>query len=258
MAVGYNRVGEEVAKALDRLEETLERVMKEAITQRLGGRLHPVEIARKLAQAMEANQSITAQRILVPNLYRVTLNPTDQEALGPFRMTLEREFAAYLAQAMEEGGFSAVAYPQVEFLAAQDVPRRRVRVQAEIQEGQPGGQPAHEAGQTVRLEMPGPGILAGRAWFVLPGSAGRELTCPLGRLPFSLGRALDNDLVLEGRGVSRHHAQVRALHSRPYLLDLGSSNGTFLNGRRVTETLLKDGDTIALGPVRLLFRWEAE
>ncbi len=247
-----------MAKALDRLEETLERVMKETITQRLGGRLHPVEIARKLAQAMDSNQTITAQRILVPNLYRVILNPAELEALEPFRMTLEREFASYLSQSMEEGGFSSVAYPRVQFLPDEDVPRRRVRVHAEILESTHQDQPAHEEGQTVRLELPAAGALAGRAWITLPASGGKELACPVRRLPFSMGRALDNDLVLEGRAVSRHHAQLRALHGRPHLLDIGSTNGTFLNGRRVTEAILKDGDTISLGAVRLLFCWEAE
>lgn len=243
-------------KALDRLEETLERVMKEAITQRLGGRLHPVEIARKLAQVMDANQTITAQRVLVPNLYTVRLNPTDLEALEPFRTTLERELASYLAQSMEEGGYSAVAYPRVQLLPGEEVPHRRVRVQGQIAEGNTEAQAEEQAGLTVRLQVPDGSTLPGRAWLVLSALGGKQLTQPVERLPFSIGRALDNDLVLEGRGVSRHHAQLRALHGRPYLVDLGTTNGTFLNGRRVTETLLKDGDGISLGPARLLFRWE--
>ncbi|MDP2727434.1 MAG: DUF3662 and FHA domain-containing protein [Dehalococcoidia bacterium] len=245
-----------MAKALDRLEETLERVMKETITQRLGGRLHPVEIARKLAQAMDANQTITAQRILVPNFYVVHLNPADLATLEPFRATLERELAAYLSQAMDEGDLSAVSYPHVDLLADEGVPRRKIRVQAQIVEGKTAPSLDQQAGHTVRLESPAASGLPGRARLVLPASEGKELVYPVGKLPFSLGRALDNDLILEGRGVSRYHAQIRVLYGRPYLVDLGSTNGTSVNGRNVSETILKDGDIISLGPVRLFFRLE--
>lgn len=245
-----------MAKALDRLEETLERVMKDSITQRLGGRLHPVEIARKLVHAVDANQTITAQRILAPNIFTVYLNPADLETLQPIQMTLEREFATYLAQTIEEGGLSAVGYPRVELMAAGDVPRRKVRVVSRIAEGQPAEETAQEPDNTVRLQLPLARTMVGRAWFSIPGPEGRELTCSIKRLPFSIGRALDNDLVLEGRAISRHHAQLQLVQGRPCLLDLGSSNGTLLNGRRITETVLKDGDAVSLGLERLIFRWE--
>lgn len=241
-------------KALDRLEETIERVMKDAITQRLGGRLHPVEIARKLSQAMDANQTITAQRVLVPNLYTVRLNPDDLSALDPFRSTLEREMASYLAQSMEEGGLSAVAYPRVMLGADPDVPRRKIRVQARIAEDDQPAPLDVQADQTVRLKVPPAEAPTGKAWLVSSGPAGKELNHPIRRLPFSLGRALDNDLVLEGRAISRHHAQIRAVHGRLYLMDMSSTNGTYLNGQRVTENILKDGDAISLGAVHLVFR----
>jgi len=243
-----------MAKPLDRLEETIERVMKDAITQRLGGRLHPIEIARKLSQAMDANQTITAQRVLVPNLYAVHLNPGDVQALEPFRATLEREMASYLAQAMEEEGFSTVAYPRVILMEDPAIPRRKVVVDARIAEGDHAPSPEEQHGNTVRLQILTAETLAGEAWLVSSGPAGKELAHPIAHLPFSLGRALDNDVVLEGRGMSRHHAQIRAVHGHFYLMDLSSTNGTYLNGRRVAESILKHGDIITLGPVQFVFR----
>jgi hypothetical protein len=72
----------------------------------------------------------------------------------------------------------------------------------------------------------------------------------------SLGRASSNDVVLPDQKVSRRHALVQAQKQHEFwLMDLGSSNGTYVNGRRVTKpVLLRDQDCVEVGPFRLLFR----
>ena len=69
-----------------------------------------------------------------------------------------------------------------------------------------------------------------------------------------LGRAADNDLVVAHPSVSAHHAELHFDGEQFLLRDLSSSNGTFVNGERVTSTTLQDGDLIHLGPVALEFR----
>lgn len=243
-----------MSKALDRLEAALERVMKDAVTQRLAGRLQPVEIARKLAQAMGDNQTITARRVIVPNLYVAHLSPGDSQGLEPFRSTLQHELASYLAQTMEESGWSTVAYPRVILMEDPAVPRRKVVVEARIAESEQAISLEEQAGQTMRLQVTPVQSVAGKSWLLTTGPGGRELAHPVTHLPFSLGRALDNDIVLEGPGISRHHAQLRAVKHRLYIVDLSSTNGTFLNGRPVSENLLKDGDAISIGTARIVLR----
>ncbi|HTY56871.1 MAG TPA: FHA domain-containing protein [Candidatus Binataceae bacterium] len=68
-----------------------------------------------------------------------------------------------------------------------------------------------------------------------------------------LGRALDNDLVLEDASVSRHHASISASNGAFHLKDLGSQNGTYVRGERITEAMLADGDAIRLGDAQLTF-----
>lgn len=71
----------------------------------------------------------------------------------------------------------------------------------------------------------------------------------------SLGRAPDNDIVLESSGVSRHHARIAWTDSEYVLEDLGSANGTWVNGKRLSErSRLVDGDSVAFGDVSLTFR----
>jgi hypothetical protein len=68
-----------------------------------------------------------------------------------------------------------------------------------------------------------------------------------------LGRAEENDICLQNRGISRHHAVITATVQGYVLRDLGSQNGTVVNGERIAERTLADGDQIALGDGRLRF-----
>ena len=63
----------------------------------------------------------------------------------------------------------------------------------------------------------------------------------------TVGRAVDNDLVLRDERVSRHHGRIAGRRGTLVFTDLGSTNGTEVNGHRVTEVVLGAGDTIRLG-----------
>jgi len=87
-----------------------------------------------------------------------------------------------------------------------------------------------------------------------------SLTDPTGREHFlrgettTIGRALENDIVITSKRVSREHACVRREGWRAILQDLGSTNGTFLNDERILKSIeLHDGDRIQIGDVALLF-----
>ena len=89
------------------------------------------------------------------------------------------------------------------------------------------------------------------AWLEKPGGDHVQIkgTCPIGRAP-------TNEVVLRDEKVSRRHAFVQAQESHEFcLVDLGSSNASYLNSRRVTQrTRLRDGDQVSIGSARLLFR----
>lgn len=87
-------------------------------------------------------------------------------------------------------------------------------------------------------------------------SSRREIL--LGRVLLSIGRDPSNDLVLPDAMVSRRHAVIECRGNQYFLRDCNSSNGSVVNGDRVSERSLRDGDLVALGTVRLLFREELE
>ncbi|MCK6530898.1 FHA domain-containing protein [Myxococcota bacterium] len=85
---------------------------------------------------------------------------------------------------------------------------------------------------------------------------GTTSTCPLDELPLRVGRHSENGLVLRDAGVSKWHCEVIRSGGIPWLRDLGSTNGTFVNGRRVGTASLNHGDEVLVGPFRLDFRNE--
>jgi pSer/pThr/pTyr-binding forkhead associated (FHA) protein len=76
---------------------------------------------------------------------------------------------------------------------------------------------------------------------------------PLVKAVINIGRRLENDLVIDDPRVSRVHAQLRAVDGHYVLCDLSSTGGTFVNGNRVSETIIYPNDIISLGGIKLSF-----
>jgi len=83
-----------------------------------------------------------------------------------------------------------------------------------------------------------------------PGRDGERIReIPIGRDEFLIGRGSDCDLCVHDNAISRHHCQIRVHDQEATIADLGSSNGTFVNGTRVlSQTALHTGDEIQVGP----------
>jgi len=214
--------------------------------------VQPAEIAKRLERAMEAQQTISVRRVIVPNVYRAFLNPQDLAAFGPIRAEMEREMATYLAELAQERGFTMLEHPRVELADDSDVPRRGIQVVAETISTAP---PANAGGHT-QIFQPPTGAAAPaqpRARLLLATPSGTHVI-PLESTPLTIGRGLNNDIILEDTRVSRHHAQLRYRARRFWIADLGSTNGTYVNDEQVAERSLRDGDTISLGGLELIFK----
>ena len=90
------------------------------------------------------------------------------------------------------------------------------------------------------------------AFFVIEGVK----IYPLVKAIITIGRSLENDLVIDDLRVSRTHAQLRAISGQYVIFDLKSTGGTFINGHRITQAILYPHDTISLGDVTLTFNQE--
>lgn len=232
---------------LSRLEQVIERFVEGGAFRVFGGQLQPVEIAKRLVRAMESRREVGLNGPIVPNVYNVHLSPTDYDRFAPRRGSLEWELSDYLIEAAAKRGIRLDRRPQVRLSANDRLGRHQIEVAAGYADEPPVSYAAEvESGETARLQAVAPPKPVLR----LLRPDGGEVA-GVDRYPYSIGRGSDNDLVINDRRVSRHHAQVRDLDGRLFLIDLESTNGTFLNGRPVRQTALTGDGVISLGGYEL-------
>ncbi|MCR4405714.1 MAG: FHA domain-containing protein [Anaerolineae bacterium] len=249
---------------LSRFEALAETLVEGAFARLLHSRLQPVEVAQHIARAMEDGQIIGPEGgVWAPNHYWVFLNPADHAALHGLQPSLETELANYVVDLARRGGVALHTRPVVQIRPSEEVPPHRVQVEARFLAGEQAV--SVEPGMTQELPI------AQRAAVVpqsspAPAEKPQPPHCTLHyagcRIPIteplvSLGRSLDNDIIVSEPQVSRRHAQLRRRYGRYTLYDLGSSGGTTVNGQPVQECALADGDVIALAGVELVFEAKA-
>lgn len=237
--------------ALSRFEQFMENLVEGSVARVFRSPVQPAEIAKRLERAMESQQTISVRRVIVPNIYRVFLNPQDFAAFQPFREDLEREMGTYLSELAAERNFSMLEHPRVELAEESSVPRRSIQVTAETSVSSAEGSTQVMSGTAVMSAAQTQSN--SRALLLLETSKGMH-PIPLEMTLLKVGRGLDNDVVLEDARISRYHVQLRYKTRRFWITDLGSTNGTFVNGERISESSLKNGDVVSLGGVELIFR----
>ena len=208
------------------------------------GGVQLVEIAKQVAGAMESQCEISADGLMVPNIYDVWLSPGVYARLAGQRTALESALADYLVQAAGETGLRLDRRPRVRLAPAIGLGRHQVTVEARHESSTTKRRAADEP--TARLLI-GSGLSprsAPEIWLVDPHSGGMVV---VDHFPFALGRSLDNEFTIDDRRVSRHHAVIKEINGYAVLVDLDSSNGTFVNGQPIGQRTLADGDIISLG-----------
>ena len=237
---------------IDHFEALAEQLVEGAFERLFRPRLHPSEVARRLARAMENGRVSDGDgRVLLPNQYWVFLNPEDFVALDAGGEALRAELARYLQRLAAERGGRFGGRLRVTLHPIMDLGVGHLDVRA-AHGSEPG---AVDETQSVKV-VNHSAADAGR-WALRLG--GRVF--PLGEPVVRLGRALSNDVILVDRRVSRRHAQLRWRAGNYYLSDMRSRSGTTLNDRPVRygeELPLTGGDVISLAGVNLTVQKESE
>jgi hypothetical protein len=237
---------------LDHFEALAEQLVEGTFERLFRPRLHPSEVARRLARAMEDGQ-ITGDdsRVMVPNRYWVFLNPDDFAALDASGEALHAELFRYLQRLAEERGARFAHRLSVALQAVAGLGAGQLDVRAGY------GTESDGVTDTQRVQVTSRPAADARRWSLHLG--GRVY--PLGEPVVRLGRALDSDVILEDRRVSRRHAELRWRAGRYHLSDLGSRGGTGHNGQSLRhggEIPLAAGDVISLAGLTLAVEVEAD
>lgn len=231
--------------AMQRFEERLEHLITGAFARVFRSAVQPVEIAAALQREMDNSaQILSRDRRLAPNTFGVELAAPDHDQLAPYGGTLTSELLEMLRQYAEEQHYVFAGPVTITFSRSEELGtgRFRVRSAALAQVTPPPGQPNTDS--AVR-----------RAPAVLEVNGQLH---PLEAPGLVVGRGSDADLRINDPGVSRKHAEFRVFSSGQLiqinLVDLGSTNGTSVNGRRVQQVEINDGDEVQVGSTKIVVR----
>jgi len=236
-----------MANPLRDFERSLERLFEGGFARAFKTRLHPRAIATELRKEMDASRLADIGGVLVHNEFTVEVSPGDFAELETARQKLERELADFLAAHAREFGYRLAGPATVELKAATGASAPAggaFRVASRLAEGT-----APPAGHTAVMTAAELATGSKQAGFLVV--EGKRIL--LDRAVTVIGRSLQSDIPVGDPAASRAHAELRRVGDNYYLFDSESTNGTFLNGERVEEAVLAEGDVILIGETELRF-----
>ncbi|HEX6476713.1 MAG TPA: DUF3662 and FHA domain-containing protein, partial [Acidimicrobiales bacterium] len=193
---------------LQQFEQRLERLVEGAFAKAFRSGLQPVEIARRLTREMDLHRTVGPRGVIAPNVFEVALAPSDIERFESFADALVGELADAAREHARTERYNFLGPVEVSLKPDQAVNPSSCVVSSEVKGG-PGGGPA--------------------ASLVLPD--GRRVT--MDEEPLVIGRMPECSVVVEDANVSRRHAELRRDGPDVVVVDLGSTNGTRVNGAQV-------------------------
>lgn len=212
-----------------KIEQLCASLIERAFAKTFPSDLEPAQIARKLVATMEAQTRDDDGRLRAPGSYAVYVSPADFDRLREHQAYLERAWAKLLRDLAAKVGVEfEEGKARVTMSARETVPLGAIEIDA-------GGKPRARNFRMLTVEGVPPGAV-----YAVEGTS-------------RIGRSEESDIVLNDPSVSRTHAVVEIAAGRATLRDLDSTNGTFLNGRRIRAETLRDGDEVQLGNTRLRF-----
>ena len=210
--------------------------------------LRPVELAEALQEYLAEQQSVTDDGVLVPNVFRIALGTADHARLGRHGVSLPRGLGTVVAETAAERGWTLVGPVKVRVERDDLVPTGTFRLTGHVEEVEGWGPaPAPAAGPDDGAGTPDGGVTDPTLEVRSGVDAGGRLVLDGGRVVAGRGTACD--LVVRDTTVSREHAAFVRRGDAWWVIDLGSTNGTRVNGVRAAEHPIAAGDRIELGDV---------
>jgi hypothetical protein len=187
------------------------------------GPMQPIEISHRMLREMDLGRRVGVRGLIAPNHFAVSVSREDLDRFEGFTDALVHELAESARQHASNEGYTFAGPVEVELFESKRLKAGRVDIVASFFEGD------------VRPSL------------VLPDGTALSIT----GTPLVIGRLPECAVVLGDTNISRRHAQVAMDDGAVVVSDLGSTNGTFVNGRRITRATVRPGDEITVGTSRL-------
>jgi hypothetical protein len=250
------------------IESKLESLFEGVFGRAFRTNVQPVELARKLVKEMDDHRSVSVSRVYVPNEYTIFLSPADREQFSSFEDSLREELQDYLAEHARRERYMLLTPPQVKLESDADldigvfgIATRLVRGAKPVPAGAPPEQAAPGETMVYKPAQPLVDDGDGHAPETVPVRPSAALTIAGRRHELEtertvIGRSKDCDIQITDPNVSRRHAEVRRDGASYVLVDLDSTNGVEVAGKRVKRLDLHDGSRFTVGSTEVVFSEE--
>jgi hypothetical protein len=243
---------------LREFERRLESMVEGFFAKAFRSGLQPVELGKRALREMEAGHTIGVRDLWAPNRYTFWLSSDDREHFAQAENALAAELRQLVREGATERGWKLVGPAEVLFDTDPQLGRGEFRCEAALAEGP--DRPMTGDLQRAGAEQQGGESAAQPATAGAPGvlylieNGAPTQSFMLDKDVVTIGRLKDSDVNLADPGASRRHAEIRRTGDGYVLADSGSTNGTMVNERTVSEHSLEDGDRITIGRTVLEFR----
>ncbi|HWE81690.1 MAG TPA: DUF3662 and FHA domain-containing protein [Gaiellaceae bacterium] len=248
------------------IESKLEALFEGVFGRAFRSNVQPVEIARKLVKEMDDHRSVSVSRVYVPNEYSVYLAPGDRSQFSDYEPQLCEELQDYLAEHARRERYVLLTNPKVKLETDDDLDVGEFGIATRLVRGPRTAKAAPKTepvGETV-IYKPEPNLqpdpddtdedAVEHEVAALEFAGERH---ELGNHPMVIGRSKDCDIRVVDPNVSRRHAEVRPTADGYTVVDLDSTNGIEVNGKRLKELVLSDGTKFTLGSTEIAYSLEA-
>lgn len=206
--------------------------------------VQPVELAKRILKEQDAWKTVGVNEVWAPNRFVFRLAEEDLERFRQAEAALLKELRNVVRDNAAERGWGLVGPPQVQLVADSSLKRGDLTCAASLAGGEPSAD-ADKGGGLAPVRRVHPSLVV--------HEKDERRTVEIDKEVVTIGRLPECDVVLRDPGASRRHAQIRSTEGALVLVDLGSTNGTRLNGQTVQTRELSDGDHITIGTTLLEF-----
>jgi len=251
------------------IEHKLEALFEGVFGRAFRTNVQPVELARKLTKEMDDHRNVSVSRVYVPNEYTVYLSPEDRAQFSSYETSLLDELQQYLIEHARRESYALLSSPRVLMETDDDLhvgefgiatrmvqpERRAARAGEPAAQAEPGHTMVYRPRSPQATQAVSPEELGVEA---APAAISwDEERRVIDRRRLVIGRSRDCDVQLADPNVSRRHAELRQEGASYWIVDLDSTNGVEVNGRRLKRAKLEDGDRVTLGSTDIVFHREA-
>tara|TARA_B100000214_G_C23959730_1_gene624625 strand:+ start:420 stop:1079 length:660 start_codon:yes stop_codon:yes gene_type:complete len=210
------------------IENRLEKMVEGFFARLFKSGLRPIEIGKRILRTIDLNRTVAIDgQLIAPNHFIILLSPEDNQNFLEIQKTLKNDLTQSVREHCKKESYQFLGKIHIEFEIDCNRQIGTFEIQATLKEDQ---EKFHEC---------------------LKDDFG-AITYLLDQIT-TLGRHSDSDIVLQEKAASRYHAEIHRKDDEIFFIDKESTNGTYINGQKISEHKLINGDQIRIGKTTFLF-----